>query len=68
MLDLIFRNRTYDMGAVFNFSNSLTFFTGILLNGLNGQSNSHASTLDGVQDSWQLAIDDYIAQIQEARG
>ena len=68
MLDLIFRNRTYDMSAVFNFSNSLTFFTGILLNGLNGQSNSHIATLESVEDSWQLAIDDYIAQIKDARG
>ena len=68
MLDLIFRNRTYDMGAVFNFNNSLTFFTGILLSGLNGSTNSHASTLESVQGSWQLAIDNYIEQIQEARG
>ena len=68
MLDLIFRNRTYDMGAVFNFGSSLTFFTGVLLNGLNGQTNSHISTLEGVKDRWQIAIDDYIAQIQEARG
>lgn len=67
MLDLIFRNRTYDMGGVFNFGNSLTFFTGILLSGLNGNSNSHISSLEGVQTSWQLAIDDYIAQIEDAR-
>ena len=68
MLDLIFRNRTYDMGAVFNFGNSLTFFTGILLSGLNGNSNSHISSLDSVKNSWQLAIDDYVAQIEAARG
>lgn len=68
MLDLIFRNRTYDMGAVFNFGSSLTFFTDILLSGLNGNTNSHISSLESVQGRWQIAIDEYIENIEEARG
>lgn len=67
MLDLIFRNRTYDMGAVFNFGGSLGFYTNLLITGWNGGTNTHVSSLESVQNSWQTAINDYIEQLQTAR-
>ena len=68
MLDLIFRNRTYDMGAVFNLGDSLGFYTNRLLEGLNGSSNQHVSALESVRNSWEMAIEDYILQAQSSRG
>ena len=68
MLDLIFRNRTYDMGAVFNLGNSLGFYTSRLFEGLSGQSNQHVSALESVRSSWEMAIEDYILQAESSRG
>ena len=68
MLDLIFRNRTYDMGAVFNLGSSLGFYTSRLFEGLNGQSNQHVSALESVRNSWEIAIEDYILQVKASRG
>ncbi len=68
MLDLIFRNRTYDMGAVYNFGSALQFYTGILLQGLSGQSNTHVSTLESVRPNWENAIQAYIDQVLASRG
>lgn len=67
MLDLIFRNRTYDMGAVYNFGGSLPFYTGILLSGLSGGSNTHASTLESVQSTWETAIQSFIKKVISSR-
>lgn len=61
MLDLIFRNRTFDPGAVFDFSSILSFYTDILLTG----SNSHVATLESKQSIYQKAIDDFIEQMQQ---
>ncbi len=67
MLDLIFRNRTYDMGAVYNFGGSLPFYTGILLSGLSGGSNTHVSTLESVQPAWEAAIQSFIEKVISSR-
>lgn len=67
MLDLIFRNRTYDMGAVFNLGGSLGFYTSRLFEGLSGQSNQHVSALESARNSWEIAIEDYILQAQASR-
>ena len=63
MLDLIFRNRTFDMGAVFNFSSMLSFYTDILLSG----SNSHVSKLEANINLYQNAIDDLMTRIEEEK-
>lgn len=63
MLDLIFRNRTYDMGAVFNFSGMLSFYTDILLSA----SNNHVSKFEANKGVYQLAIDNLIEQINEEK-
>lgn len=54
MLDLIFRNRTFDMGAVFNFGSMLSFYTDILLG---GNANNHVSKLSANEGTYQNAID-----------
>ena len=61
MLDIIFRNRLYDIGAVLNFGTDwpqamLYFYPEILRTG----SNTHISTLDTYRDIWQDAIDEFI--------
>jgi len=56
MLDLIFRNRTYDVGIVLNFANDmLGFYDTILISG----NNTHVSALDSKRDAYQEAIDDF---------
>ena len=63
MLDLIFRNRTYDMGTIFNFNNgngdgTLGFFTGLI-----GQkSNNIVSHYESKKNAYQIGLDDFIAQ------
>lgn len=59
-LDLIFKNKSYDIGAVFNFGSMLSFYTDILLTG----SNSHASTLEAKQSSYQSAIDSFVEMLR----
>lgn len=61
MLDIIFRNRLYDIGTVLNFGTEwpgamLYFYPEILRTG----SNTHISSLDTYRDSWQDAIDEFI--------
>ena len=60
MLDLIFRNKSYDIGAVYSFSSILSFYTDILLSG----NNTHMSTLDAKRSAYQLAIDDFLANLE----
>lgn len=60
MLDMIFRNRTYDMGAVFNFGEMLYFYT----NQVVSQQNTHMSTLEKNIAAYQNAIDLFLDQIQ----
>ena len=56
MLDLIFRNRTYDVGIVLNFDGGmLGFYDSILISG----NNTHVSDLDAKRDAFQEAIDDF---------
>ena len=56
MLDLIFRNRTYDVGIVLNFAGDmLGFYDTILISGV----NTHISALDAKRDAYQEAIDDF---------
>lgn len=61
MLDIIFRNRLYDIGTVLNFGTDwpqsmLYFYPEILRSG----SNTHISTLDTYRDIWQDAIDEFV--------
>ncbi|MBQ3002489.1 MAG: hypothetical protein IJD82_02030 [Clostridia bacterium] len=61
MLDIIFRNRLYDIGIVLNFGTDwrdemLYFYPEILRSG----TNTHISSLDSFRDSWQNAIDEFI--------
>ncbi len=61
MLDIIFRNRLYDIGTVLNFGTDwqnemIYFYPEILRSG----SNTHISTMDSFRDAWQNAIDDFI--------
>jgi len=60
MLDLIFRNKSYDIGAVYSFSSILSFYTDILLSG----SNSHMSTLETKRSAYELAIEDFLANLE----
>ncbi len=60
VLDLIFDNKSYDIGAVFNFGSMLSFYTDILLSG----NNSHASTLDAKQGAYQTAIDNFVEMLR----
>lgn len=57
MLDLIFKNRTYDIGAVMNFGEDmLYFYSNMISNG----NNTHISALDSSRDRYQNAIDDFV--------
>ena len=63
MLDLIFRNRTYDLGTIFDFSNgtgsgSLYFYTG-LIGKLSTDIVSHYETN---KNSYQAGLDELIEQ------
>lgn len=60
MLDLVFRNKAYDIGAVYSFSSILSFYTDILISG----QNSHMSTLEAKMSSYQMAIDDFLANLE----
>ena len=58
MLDLIFRNRTYDLGAIFDFksgggSGMLQFYTSLLMS----KSNGIMSAYESKKDSFQGGID-----------
>lgn len=56
MLDMIFRKRTYDIGAVYNFGQILYFYTNILVSG----ENTQVSTLEKNLPTYQAAIDDFL--------
>jgi len=61
MLDIIFRNRLYDIGIVLNFGTDwrdemLYFYPEILKSG----TNTHISSMDTFRDSWQNAIDEFV--------
>lgn len=56
MLDMIFRKRTYDIGAVYNFGNILYFYTSILMTGTNTQVSYYESN----RSTYQAAIDDFL--------
>ena len=64
MLDMIFRKRTYDIGAVYNFGNILYFYTNILISG----SNTQVSTLETNRSTYQTAIDDFMEIITSTPG
>ena len=56
MLDLIFRNRTYDIGLVLNLNNDMIgFYDSILVSG----NNTLISTYDTKREAYQDAIDDF---------
>ncbi len=63
MLDLIFRNRTYDMGAVFNFDGSgsgagtLYFYTDLL----GSKSTGIVSHFEKKQNTYESGLEDFIA-------
>ncbi len=63
MLDLIFRNRTYDLGTIFDFSNgsgsgSLYFYTSLI-----GQlSTDIVSKYESSKNSYQAGLDELIEQ------
>lgn len=64
MLDLIFRNRTYDLGGIFNFcdegsSNGTLYFYTTLLG---ARSDSIVSEYEKYKDSYQNSLDKLIAQ------
>lgn len=61
MLDLIFRNKSFDIGAVYSFNYILSFYTDILLSG----NNSHISTLDKKRSGYEMAIDDFLASLED---
>lgn len=61
ILDLIFDNKSYDIGAVFNFGSMLSFYTDILLSG----NNTHSSTLDAKRGQYQTAIDSFVEMLRE---
>ena len=56
MLDLIFRNRTYDVGIVLNLNNDMIgFYDTILISG----NNTLISSYEEKRDAYQDAIDDF---------
>lgn len=57
MLDLIFRNRSYDIGAVMNFGEDMLYFYDQMLV---DNTNIHISKLDANRDRYQEAIDDFV--------
>ncbi len=67
MLDLIFRNRTYDMGAIFNFNGgvesqgTLYFYTD-LLGDKASKGSKIMSHLESRRNLYQQGIDDLVAQ------
>ncbi len=56
MLDLIFNNRTYDMGIAYNWSDMLGFYVGLL----SARSTDVMSHYESKADTYQSAIDDAI--------
>ena len=60
MLDMIFRKRTYDIGAVYNFGNILYFYTSILMTG----TNTQVSYFESNRSAYQAAIDDFLEIVQ----
>ncbi len=63
MLDLIFRNRTYDLGTIFNFHNgggdgSLYFYTKLI----GKLSTDIVSTYEGLKDNYQAGLNEFIEQ------
>lgn len=60
MLDLIFRNKSFDIGAVYSFGDILGFYTNILISG----SNTHASNYDAAKDNYEIQIEDFLATIE----
>lgn len=62
MLDMIFRNRTYDIGAVYNFGEILYFYTSILMSG----ENTQVSSLQKNLPVYQSAIDDFLAIVNSS--
>ena len=67
MLDLIFRNRTYDLGAIFNFGDTgkgdgmLYFYTSLL----GSKNNTFASSFEAKYDTFQASIDDLMEQVNK---
>ena len=60
MLDLIFRNKSFDIGAVYSFGDILGFYTNILISG----NNTHASNFDAAKSSYEIEIEDFLATIE----
>lgn len=61
MLDLIFRNKSFDIGAVYSFSSILSFYTDILLSG----NNTHVSKLESNRSAYEIAIEDFLASLED---
>ncbi len=60
MLDLIFRNKSFDIGAVYSFGDILGFYTNLLISG----SNTHASNFDSAKGTYEIEIEDFLASIE----
>ena len=60
MLDLIFRNKSFDIGAVYSFGDILGFYTNLLISG----SNTHASNFDAAKDRYEIEIEEFIAAME----
>ena len=57
MLDLIFKNRTYDMAIAYNFSDMIQFYNKLL----SGRTTDIVSKFDASRAAYQEAIDNAIA-------
>lgn len=57
MLDLIFKNRTYDMAIAYNFSDMIQFYNKLL----GGRTTDIVSKFDASRQAYQEAIDNAIA-------
>ena len=61
MLDLIFRNRTYDMGIAYNWSDMIQFYNWLI----SGRSTDVVSKFEANRQKFQEAIDNAIATFSE---
>lgn len=62
MLDIIFKNRVFDLGSVFN-NDILGFYTNLLF----PSTNNHVSVIESKKSGYEVALEDIFMQIEEAR-
>ncbi len=62
MLDIIFKNRVFDLGSVFN-ADILGFYTGVLFS----ETNNHVQQIESKKSGFEIALEDIFTQIEEAR-